>query len=89
MTLDEWKQKLTEEHFGELWVHTDPPGHEYSEHSHPVDTAHVVLKGAMTVWSEGKEAVVCEGQRLDIAKQIPHTAKIGPKGCTFLIGVRM
>jgi len=89
MTLEEWKQKLTEEHFGELWVHTDPPGHFYEEHQHPVDTTHVVLKGSMSVWFSGQEYAVTEGERLDILKGIPHTAKIGPQGCSFLIGARM
>jgi len=89
MTLEEWKQKLTEGHFGELWVHTDPPGREYSEHTHPVDSVYVVLKGAMTVLLQGKEQVVGEGQRLDIAKEVLHTATIGSQGCTFLMGVRI
>lgn len=89
MTLEQWKQQLTEEHFGELWVHTDPPGHFYEEHEHPVDTVYVVLTGSMTVWFEGSEHIVKEGERLNILKGIPHRAKMGPQKCTFLIGVRM
>lgn len=88
-TVEEWKHQLVQENFGELWVHTDPPGHFYEEHSHPVDTAHVVLDGSMTVSFDGKENIVKAGQRLDVLKNVPHTARIGEQGCTFLIGVRL
>ena len=89
MTVDQWKKKLQEDGFGELWVHKDPANHTYEEHSHPVDTTHVVLKGEMMVSVVGKAHVVHEGERLDIEKNTPHTATIGSKGCTFLIGARM
>lgn len=89
LTLEQWKQQLTDEHFGELWVHTDPAGHFYEEHAHPVDTAHVVFEGAMTVSFEGQDHLVKKGERLDVLKNVVHTAKIGPEGCTFLMGVRV
>lgn len=89
MTAQEWEQKLKEEKFDELWVQTDPPGRLYEAHSHPVDTAHVVLEGSMTVWVGEKDHVVKVGERLDVAKQVTHTATIGPEGCKFLIGIRM
>jgi len=89
MTLEEWKQQLLHEKFRELWVHKDPPGREYEAHSHPVDTAHVVLKGDMIILVEDKEQTVREGERFDIPKHVSHVAKIGPEGCEFLIGVKM
>lgn len=88
-TIEEWKTQLEKEQFGQLWVHEDPAGHLYEEHSHPVDTAYVVLKGSMVVWLTEIEHKVGEGERLDIAKHVSHRAKIGPEGCKFLIGCRI
>ena len=91
-SLEEWKTQLGKEQFGQLWMHEDPPGHVYEEHSHPIDTVYVVFKGAMVVWltqAEAQEHPVGEGERLDIAKHVSHRAKIGPAGCKFLIGCRI
>ena len=93
-SLEEWKTQLEKEQFGQLWVHEDPPGHVYEEHSHPIDTVYVALKGTMVVWltpseAEVQEHQVGEGERLDIAKHVSHRAKIGPEGCKFLIGCRI
>ena len=89
LTLEQWKIDLEKERFGQLWVHEDPPGHLYEEHSHPIDTVYVALKGSMIVWLGEQEHTVGEGERLDIAKHISHRAKIGPHGCKFLIGCRI
>ena len=89
MTPEAWKEILRKEHFNEVWTHTDPAGHFYEGHSHPVDTVHVVLQGSIIVWAEGKEHLIQAGERLDLAKHMSHSAKIGPQGCTFLTGVRI
>ena len=89
MTMQQWEEQLKTDGFNQVTEHKDPPGYEYPDHSHPVDTAHVVLKGSMRVWFDGREHIVKDGGRLDVGKHTIHKAKIGPDGCTFLIGVRM
>ena len=75
--------------FSQVVTHTDPPDFYYPDHSHPVDTTHVVLLGDMSVSFEGKARIVKEGERLDVSKHVVHSAKIGSGGCTFLTGVRV
>ncbi len=89
MTVEEWTKKLREEQFGEVWEHTDKADFSYPIHSHPVNTTYVVFEGSMVVPFEGKDHEMRPGDRLDIAKHVEHSTKIGPEGCTFLIGVRV
>lgn len=87
--IEKWNIQLEQEGFREKWVHTDAPGYEYSEHTHPVDTTYVVLQGNMIVVVGGVEREVGSGDRFDVSKNTTHSAKVGLKGCTFLIGVKV
>ena len=87
--MQQWKTTLLEDGFRQQWVHRDLAGYFYAAHEHPVDTAHVVLQGSMTIVVEGKENEVSSGERFDVAKNVVHQATIGPRGCVFLIGVRV
>lgn len=90
MTLDEWKAQLSKEGYGELWVQTDEPGFVYKEHTHPVDTVHVILQGSMTAWAGGDQTTEFHmGERWDVAKYIPHGSTIGPSGCTYITGAKI
>ena len=84
-----WEAHLEEEGFHEKWMHTDAPEYEYSEHTHPVDTTYVVLQGSMVVHIGEVEREVGPGNRFDVPKHTLHRAKVGPKGATFLIGVKV
>lgn len=89
MTREEWEIQLKRDNFGELWIHEDPPEQSYPEHSHPVDSTHVVLRGSMVVTFEGHDNFVGPGDRIDVGKHVLHSAKIGSEGCVFLMGVRI
>lgn len=89
MAPEQWEQQLINDGYGQVCVHEDHANFEYPDHDHPVDTAYIVLKGQMVVRVNGKEQVVREGERLDIAKNAVHWAKMGEKGCRFLVGVRI
>ena len=84
-----WEIELKKEGFSQVALHEDPPDFSYSDHSHPIDTAYVVLHGEMQVWVDGKEHVIRPDDRLDIKKHLVHSAKIGPEGCKFLIAIRV
>ncbi len=89
MSETRWETQLKKEGFSQVALHEDPPSFSYSDHSHPIDTAYVVLHGEMQVWLDGKEHVIKEGGRLDIKKHVVHSAKIGQEGCKFLIAIRV
>lgn len=83
------KNKLAEKGYRKQWAHSDQSRYEYAEHTHPVDTAYCVISGSMVVCLDGKECDIEEGDFIEVPKNIAHTAKIGSKGCTFLIGAKI
>lgn len=89
MTEGELEQQLKIDGYSQICVHEDQANFEYPDHDHPVDTAYVVLRGNMVVRLNGKEHAVREGDRLDIAKNVVHWARMGEQGCKFLVGVRI
>ncbi|MBI2551838.1 hypothetical protein HYW17_00865 [Candidatus Uhrbacteria bacterium] len=87
--IEKWQKVFVKDGYEQNWVHTDQPGYCYAEHEHPIDTAYAVFIGSMVVEMNGRSQVFNEGERFDVPKHVFHSAKIGPKGCTFLIGVRV
>jgi quercetin dioxygenase-like cupin family protein len=68
------------------YVHSDGPNAHYPDHTHDQLTAHIILKGEMWLTLDGKKHFLKSGDRLDIPKDAVHSAKMGPKGCTYLVG---
>ena len=90
LTLEAWKEHLAKEGYGELWVHTDESGFVYKEHTHPVDTVHVVLQGSMVTWTGSDQTTEMRtGDRWDVPKYIPHGSTIGQSGCTYVTGAKI
>lgn len=79
---------LEHEGFVHTYVWQDGPGTFYPEHRHSVETAHIILSGEMTLIMDGKSETYREGGRCDVAAGAAHSAKMGPKGCRYLIGER-
>ena len=84
--MKEWERQLRAEGYSHTYVWQDGPGAYYPEHTHPTVTAHVVLEGEVTVASEGKTQTYRAGERFDVPAEPVHSAKMGPKGCRYLIG---
>lgn len=80
------EQKLRGQGFGHTYVWQDGADQHYSEHTHAVETAHIILEGEMTLTIEGTSVTYRAGDRCDVAAGVPHEARIGPKGCRYLIG---
>lgn len=89
MTKEEWEQKLKNEGYTHVVTHIDPPGVHYADHEHPVDTAHVVLTGNLTVHMDGETKTYNPGDCLYLAKYAVHDGTIGTNGCTFLTGIKV
>jgi len=80
--------QLHSEGFGRTYVWEDAPNTFYPEHTHPSETAHIILEGEMTLVTGGKQQTYRQGERCDVPARVVHSARMGPKGCRYLIGER-
>jgi len=78
--------QLRAEGFARTYIWQDAPGAEYPEHTHPVETAHIILEGEMTLAIGGAERMLRAGERCDVPAGAVHAARMGPRGCRYLIG---
>jgi mannose-6-phosphate isomerase-like protein (cupin superfamily) len=81
-------KQLEREGFGHTFVWQDGPNAFYPDHTHAEETAHIILSGEMTLTMRGKTETFCEGDRCDVPAGAVHSAKMGPRGCRYLIGER-
>lgn len=81
-------EQLRSEGFKTTYVWQDAPDTFYAEHTHPTETAHIILDGEMTVISQGKQQTYRRGERCDVPAGAVHSARMGPKGCGYLVGER-
>src|SRR5262249_33821647 len=65
---------------------TDAPAARYGEHSHDRDESIWLVCGAIVFAVSGDEFVLEPGDRLMLPAGTPHTARVGPRGATYLIG---
>lgn len=88
--MDEKKlaETLEGEGFGHTFVWEDGPGAFYADHTHETLTAHIILRGEMTLTMDGRSATYHPGDRCDVPAGQVHSAKMGPAGCRYLIGER-
>jgi quercetin dioxygenase-like cupin family protein len=81
-------EQLQREGFRHTYVWEDPPHTDYAAHTHPVETAHIILSGEMTLTTLQGSATYHPGDRCDVAAGAVHSARMGPQGCRYLIGER-
>ncbi len=86
MTRGEWEAKLKTERFAQVYARMDPPEILYPPHAHGRLVAHVILEGDMVLTIGGDSVTLSPGDRMDIPANVVHAARIGPYGCTYLIG---
>jgi quercetin dioxygenase-like cupin family protein len=81
-------KKLEQEGFAHTYVWQDAPNAHYPDHTHADETAHIVLSGEITLTMDGRTETHRAGDRCDVPAGAVHSAKMGPKGCRYLIGER-
>ena len=87
MTTASLEQQLRSEGFRRVYVWEDGPDASYPDHTHAVDTAHIILDGAMTLTCGGSTRTYTAGERPpDVPAGAVHRARMGPEGCRYLIG---
>ena len=65
---------------------TDDAGAAYEPHTHDHLEVRVVLEGSMAIVAGGHERILGPGDRIDIERRQPHTARVGPDGVRYLAG---
>lgn len=88
MELKALEEQLRSEGFGHTYVWQDGPHAYYPDHTHPTETAHIILDGEMTLLMDGQSATYRTGDRVDVPAGAVHSARMGPSGCRYLIGER-
>lgn len=78
--------RLREEGYTRTYIWRDPPLASYPDHTHAVQTAHVILEGEMTLSMDGQTHTFRSGERCDVPAGTLHSARIGSAGCRYLIG---
>lgn len=80
------ERSLREEGFLHTYVWQDGPNAFYPEHTHATETAHIILDGEMTLTQGGETRTFGVGERCNVGGGAVHSAKMGPRGCRYLIG---
>ena len=86
MRHQKYEQSLEMEGFRNIFVHVDPPGVKYPDHTHSRITAHIVLEGQITLKTSKGLKTYTEGERFDVPAGEVHSAEIGDEGCKYMIG---
>lgn len=86
MNATDWERKLRSEGFTQTYVWQDSPNAHYPDHTHATETAHIILDGEMTLTIGGKTQIFRTDDRCDVPADTIHSARMGPKGCRYLIG---
>ena len=80
------ERQLHGEGFLHTYVWQDGPNASYPDHTHATETAHIILDGEMMLTHEGTTRTYYAGERCDVPASAVHSARMGPRGCRYLIG---
>ena len=80
------ESQLQSEGFSRTYVWQDGAHAFYPDHTHASLTAHIVLDGEMTLAMNGQSRTYQVGDRFDVPAGAMHSARMGPRGCRYLIG---
>jgi mannose-6-phosphate isomerase-like protein (cupin superfamily) len=80
------ENELRAEGFLHTYVWQDGPYAFYSSHTHPVETAHIILDGEMTLTQGNETKTYRAGERCVVPAGAEHAAKMGLHGCKYLVG---
>jgi quercetin dioxygenase-like cupin family protein len=86
MNTAQLEKQLQSEGFRHTYVWQDGPHASYPDHTHAVETAHIILEGEMTLSVGGRSQTYHPGERCGVPAGAVHAARMGPSGCRYLIG---
>ncbi|HUO33772.1 MAG TPA: cupin domain-containing protein [Candidatus Acidoferrum sp.] len=82
----DYQKKLENEGYSRVCVWQDSANAFYPDHTHAMETAHIILEGEMTLTMRGKSRIYRAGERVDVPAGAAHSARMGTNGCRYLIG---
>jgi len=82
----ELRKHLESEGFSHTYVWEDAPHAHYPDHTHARLTAHIILDGEMTLTMGRESKTYGVGDRCDVPAGAVHSARMGPRGCRYLVG---
>jgi mannose-6-phosphate isomerase-like protein (cupin superfamily) len=80
------RKQLESEGFTHTYVWQDGSNAHYPDHTHAELTAHIILDGEMTLTMSGESQTFRVGDRCDVPAGAVHSARMGPRGCRYLVG---
>ncbi|HYF60831.1 MAG TPA: cupin domain-containing protein [Burkholderiaceae bacterium] len=80
--------RLQREGYDEILTKTIEPDVSIDRHVHPYDVLALVLDGEATIDCGQGARTYRPGDVLEVARDVPHTERYGPRGYTFLLGRR-
>jgi mannose-6-phosphate isomerase-like protein (cupin superfamily) len=81
MSARDLEEKLGSEGFAHTYVWTDRPSADSGEHTHAVETAHIILEGERILTMRGKSMTDRAEERCDAPAGGVHSAEMDPRGC--------
>ncbi len=79
-------QTLEKEGFPFVYETQDAPGAIYEDHKHEGKVTLFITEGSFEVNLSGETKSLVAGDRVDIPKDIPYSAIVGPQGCQLVVG---
>ena len=86
MEMKSLERRLQREGFLHTYIWQDGANVFYADHAHAGETAHIILDGEMTLTQAGETRTYAAGERCDVPAGVAHSARMGPRGCCYLIG---
>jgi quercetin dioxygenase-like cupin family protein len=86
MDTDTLRKKLKDEGFKHIYEWMDAPSTEYPLHHHQDKVSFYILTGSIAFTIDGETTQLTTGNRFDVPVGKKHTAKVGPEGCSFIVG---
>lgn len=82
LSIEEYKRKLKEEGFKNIYDWKDKPGTGYKPHKHRGKVSFYLIEAAIEMHFEnGKKILIKAGERMDVPPGVIHTAIVGKDGC--------
>ena len=78
--------QLKSEGYQKVYTWDAKPNESDSNHTHPHDTALIVLEGEIAITIGGKSHLLKPGDRFNIPKETLHSGFCGPDGCKYVVG---
>lgn len=79
-------QTLEKEGFPFVYETQDAPGAIYEEHKHEGKVTLFITEGSFEITLQEETKNLAAGERIDIPKDTPYSAVVGPQGCQLVVG---